>query len=109
MATAAGCRLSRSDYGNVITTSDANQSLITCSADIAAVTVQPTSAAGCYVIVEGQAQDAAVPSSGRLELVALGSVVVTPEDCGSGSGQAWSFGVARSAAGAVIHLLGRQR
>jgi hypothetical protein len=105
---AAGISLSRGDYANLITTDDANQSLISCSSDIRSVTVQPTTA-GCYVIVEGQAQAAAVPSSGRVELVALGSVVVTPEDCGSGVGQAWSFGVARSAAGAVIHLLGRQR
>lgn len=109
MATADAVSLTRSDYAGVVTTLDANQSLISCSSDLREVTVQPTSAAGCYVVVKGAAQAAAVPSSGRIELVGLGSVVVTPEDCGSAVGQAWSFGVARSAAGAVIHLLGRQR
>jgi hypothetical protein len=106
---AAGISLSRGDYAGAITTDDGNQSLISCSADIRSVTVQPTSAAGCYVVVKGQSQGAAVPSSGRVELTALGSVVVSPEDCGSAVGQAWSFGVARSAVGAVIHLLGKQR
>jgi hypothetical protein len=106
---AAGIALSRGDYAGIITTDDANQSLISCSADLRSVTVQPTSAAGCYVIVKGQAQGSAVPSSGRIEVVALGSVTVTPNDCGSGVGQAWSFAVARVSAGAVIHLLGSQR
>ena len=106
---AAGISLSKRPYTGIVTTDDANQSLISCSGDIRSVTVQPTSAAGCYVITEGQAQGAAVPSSGRVEVVALGSVVVTPNDCGSGVGNAWTFGVARTTAGAVIHLLGSQR
>jgi hypothetical protein len=106
---AAGIALSRGDYAGVVTTDDANQSLISCPPELRSVTVQPTSAAGCYVITKGQSQGAAVPSSGRLELVALGSVTVTPNDCGSGVGQAWSFAVARVSAGAVIHLLGSQR
>lgn len=106
---AAGISLSRGDYAGIITTDDANQSLISCSADLRSVTIQPTTAAGCYVVVKGQVQGSAVPSSGRLEVMALGSVTVTPTDCGSGVGQAWSFGVARTAAGAVIHLLGSQR
>lgn len=106
---AAGISLSKRPYTGIITTDDANQSLISCSADIRSVTVQPTSAAGCYVITEGQTQGAAVPSSGRAEVAAGGSAVVTPNDCGSGVGQAWSFGVARVSAGAVIHVLGSQR
>lgn len=106
---AAGISLSRGDYAGVITTDDANQSLISCPPELRSVTVQPTSAAGCYVVVKGQSQGAAVPSSGRIEVVALGSVVVAPEDCGSGVGNAWSFSVARVSAGAVIHLLGRQK
>lgn len=106
---AAGLSLSRGDYVGVVTTDDANQSLVQCPPEIRSVLVQPTSAAGCYVVVKGPAQGAAVPASGRVELVALGSLVVTPNDCGSGVGQAWSFSVARSSVGAVIHLLGSQR
>ena len=106
---AAGLSLSRRPYSGVCITDDANQSLISCSAELRSVTVQPTSAAGCYVIVEGQAQGSAVPSSGRIEVVALGSVTVTPNDCGSGVGQAWSFSVARVSVGSVIHLIGSQR
>ena len=108
MATAAAVNMQRNDRAHVVTTSDANLTLIRCPAEIAEVLIQPTSAAGALVQVEDAAQGDA-PASHAVEVIPLGTVTVRPEDCGVGAGQAWSFGVARSAAGAVIKINGVAR
>lgn len=89
----------------VVTTTDALLTLITVGAGLRSVLVQPTrtSAAGCYVQLEGAAQGAAVDAA-AVEVSVGGSLLITPSDCGYGDGQAWAFGVARLAAGAVIRL-----
>lgn len=103
MATAAGVTVQRNARAHVVTTLDANLSLVSCPADVASVLIQPTSAAGALVQIEGATQGGS-PASSAIEVVAGGSLLIVPEDCGVGAGQAWSFGVARASAGAVIRL-----
>lgn len=108
MATAAAVMMQRSARSHVVTTLDGNLTLVSCPPEIREVLIQPTSAAGALVQVEGAAQ-AGTPTAGAVEVVAGGSLSIVPEDCGVGLGQAWSFGVARLAAGAVIRLNGSVR
>lgn len=96
------------DRSAVVTTSDAALTLISVEAGIESVLVQPTSAAGCYVQLEGAAQAGTVDAA-AVEVAVGGSLLITPRDCGYGEGQAWAFGVARLAAGAVIRLNGSKR
>lgn len=105
MATAAAIRLTRDDRCQIVTTSDAALTVVTCSEEISEVLVQMTSAAGGYVQVEGAVQAAAVDTA-AVELTASGSWVVTSHACGSGGNDDWSFGVARVAAGAVFRCVG---
>ena len=112
MATAAGVRITPDSAGiaNVITTSDANLTIVSVSPFVASVLVQPTiaGAAGAYVQVVAPAQGDAVGTV-RTEVIAGGSDPVSKDSCpvNATTGD-WYFGVARMAAGAVIQLRGER-
>lgn len=106
---AAGVTLRIDDREQIVTTSDAALTIVRCTRDIRRVTVQMTSAAGGYIQTEGAVQDAAVGTA-VIELSASGAAsgedAITPSKCGVSGWVDWSFGVARSAAGAVFRLRG---
>ena len=82
-----------------ITTSDGNLSIVTCKPGVRKVTLQIRTA-DALLQVKGAVQNA---SPGTTTPMLAGSAWdVTAEMCGANSTVAWSFGVARSASGAVI-------
>jgi hypothetical protein len=106
MATAASIRISPGDYSQQVTTLDAAITVVEVAAGFASVTVQPSAAAGCYVILEGAVQAAAIGVYAA-DLAARQSCVITGADCGSRIGGAFSFGVARnSSTDATISISG---
>ena len=102
MATAAQINLTPSSRLRTCTTQDAAITLITCSSEIGSVAIQVATAAG-RIVTEGATQGGAY-SAGILVPVDGAPLTIYPTDCGYGSGQAWQFGVARNAAGAVFTL-----
>lgn len=112
MATAAGISITALDLAQqAITTTDANQSLVSCGADVWSVLVWVSDAAGSgdgRVVTVGAAQGAAENTAAQI-VRAGGSLVVTPNMVGKSPFGPWSFGVCREAAVDATFLLTPQR